>query len=228
MYYSFKDLLAKRWSVTDDKIIIGNKTFLLSDVVKIDNVNIPNSRMQTGTVGVTTADGKWHILQFPFSQKAEAIKAIEYIKRHSKDEVSKLLAELEHREFRMRCKVCGKVTCFTMSDLRTNQKLARQAAVTSGVSVVNALFGTMYNAYEQGKIADRLASRVVDYTKCPSCNSTDIEMLTDEQWAEAISVKESPALASTADEILKYKNLLDGGIITQEEFDAKKKQLLGL
>ena len=34
--------------------------------------------------------------------------------------------------------------------------------------------------------------------------------------------------ASSADEILKFKNLLDMGIITQEEFDAKKKQLLGL
>lgn len=34
--------------------------------------------------------------------------------------------------------------------------------------------------------------------------------------------------ASEADEILKFKNLLDMGIITQEEFDAKKKQILGL
>ena len=33
---------------------------------------------------------------------------------------------------------------------------------------------------------------------------------------------------STADEILKFKNLFEQGIITQEEFDAKKKQLLGL
>ena len=33
---------------------------------------------------------------------------------------------------------------------------------------------------------------------------------------------------SAADEILKFKGLLDSGIITQEEFDAKKKQLLGL
>lgn len=33
---------------------------------------------------------------------------------------------------------------------------------------------------------------------------------------------------SEADEILKFKNLLDNGIITQDEFDAKKKQLLGL
>ncbi len=33
---------------------------------------------------------------------------------------------------------------------------------------------------------------------------------------------------SNADEIRKYKKLLDDGIITQEEFEAKKKQLLGL
>ena len=31
---------------------------------------------------------------------------------------------------------------------------------------------------------------------------------------------------STADELLKFKNLLDEGIITQEEFYQKKKQLL--
>ena len=35
-------------------------------------------------------------------------------------------------------------------------------------------------------------------------------------------------LPSNADELKKYKELLDAGIITQEEFDAKKKQLLGL
>ena len=34
--------------------------------------------------------------------------------------------------------------------------------------------------------------------------------------------------ASAADELKKFKELLDMGIITQEEFDAKKKQLLGL
>lgn len=33
---------------------------------------------------------------------------------------------------------------------------------------------------------------------------------------------------SSADELTKYKNLLDNGTITQEEFDEKKKQLLGL
>lgn len=33
---------------------------------------------------------------------------------------------------------------------------------------------------------------------------------------------------SSADELKKYKELLDSGVITKEEFEAKKKQLLGL
>ncbi|MBR5773434.1 MAG: SHOCT domain-containing protein [Clostridia bacterium] len=33
---------------------------------------------------------------------------------------------------------------------------------------------------------------------------------------------------NTADQLKKFKDLLDSGVITQEEFDAKKKQLLGL
>ena len=33
---------------------------------------------------------------------------------------------------------------------------------------------------------------------------------------------------SPADEILKYKSLLESGIISQDEFEAKKKELLGL
>lgn len=36
------------------------------------------------------------------------------------------------------------------------------------------------------------------------------------------------AAVSAADELKKFKDLLDMGVITQEEFDAKKKQLLGL
>lgn len=37
----------------------------------------------------------------------------------------------------------------------------------------------------------------------------------------------SPQL-SVADELIKFKELLDAGILTQEEFDAKKKQMLGV
>ena len=37
-----------------------------------------------------------------------------------------------------------------------------------------------------------------------------------------------PVAQSVAEELKTYKELMDSGVITQEEFDAKKKQLLGL
>ena len=50
---------------------------------------------------------------------------------------------------------------------------------------------------------------------------------------ERIAAAKRPTAAavaplSGADEIMKYKQLLEAGIISQEEFEAKKKQLLGL
>ena len=39
---------------------------------------------------------------------------------------------------------------------------------------------------------------------------------------------QTAAVTDTAAEIKKYKELLDAGILTEEEFTAKKKQLLGI
>lgn len=44
----------------------------------------------------------------------------------------------------------------------------------------------------------------------------------------AVKVVGNTTSKSNADELKKYKDLLDSGAITQEEFDEKKKQLLGL
>lgn len=43
---------------------------------------------------------------------------------------------------------------------------------------------------------------------------------------KAVTIVEVPQQISLADEIKKYKDLLDSGAITQEEFDAKKKEIL--
>ena len=45
---------------------------------------------------------------------------------------------------------------------------------------------------------------------------------------KASESKAAPDIVDAAEEIRKYKQLLDEGILTQEEFDAKKKQLLDL
>ncbi len=40
------------------------------------------------------------------------------------------------------------------------------------------------------------------------------------------NIEEKSISSSVADELIKYKTLLDNNIITQEEFDKKKKELL--
>ena len=46
--------------------------------------------------------------------------------------------------------------------------------------------------------------------------------------SRSVGAAGTPGNYSVADEIMKYKSLLDDGIITQEEFETKKRQLLGL
>lgn len=41
-----------------------------------------------------------------------------------------------------------------------------------------------------------------------------------------VTEKESQKKSSRADDLLRYKELLDSGVLTQEEFDAKKKEIL--
>lgn len=57
-----------------------------------------------------------------------------------------------------------------------------------------------------------------------SCISA-LEIIADEANSMAGSTSQAFA-SSAADEIMKFKQLLDAGIITQEEFDTKKQQLL--
>jgi hypothetical protein len=64
-------------------------------------------------------------------------------------------------------------------------------------------------------------------------NASDIhkvisDLLMDRQENKNSSVNVVKQEVSDADELKKFKGLLDQGIISQEEFDAKKKQLLGL
>jgi len=75
--------------------------------------------------------------------------------------------------------------------------------------------------------AEMMKARSKDFKHCPKCNSTNIQEIPN---GEAIPAANIPAAhaASAMDELKKLKELLDMGIVTQEEFEAKKKQLLGL
>ena len=79
------------------------------------------------------------------------------------------------------------------------------------------------------KIFEAAQKRAVAEAEAASASSAgDTASAIAKAVAAAVpSAPAEPAL-SPADEILKYKNLLDCGAITQEEFEAMKKKLLGL
>ena len=84
--------------------------------------------------------------------------------------------------------------------------------VTSFFSVMNSNcleFPHAINYLEEGR---RIKAAFEEWQRRPAPQATPVAM----------------AQKSAADEIRETKKLLDDGIITQEEFDAKKKQLLGL
>lgn len=64
--------------------------------------------------------------------------------------------------------------------------------------------------------------------KCDKKVLEKLSMLIVAEEDQATSQTATEAQTSAADEIIKFKQLLDAGILTQEEFDAKKKQLLGI
>ena len=130
-------------------------------------------------------------------------------------------------EHRMRCNVCGHIFCYTDEDLRKNAGNAGMGALTAIGGLASALGGgSIFHTHHLQSQADRYADKIIDYSRCPSCHSNHISEIED---GEAMRANSTPAPAtSPVEEIKKYKELLDMGIITQEEFDAKKKQLLGL
>ncbi len=101
-------------------------------------------------------------------------------------------------------------------------KKARISAIAGlgGTIGGNSTTGAVYNSNAQN-----ILNGIVDYNKCPQCGSSDLRTLSKEEYQ--LEMKKGSSL-SPADELKKFKELLDEGIITQEEFDIKKTQLLGL
>ena len=132
-----------------------------------------------------------------------------------------MFENIKVKEYRMRCNVCGHIYCYTEGDLMRNKNNAIKAAAGTMGSITAAVGGTRLDMYAQGARANAARNAIVDYGRCPHCNSANVSSVDE----EAIP---SPVGGSSADELKKYKELLDIGAITQEEFDAKKKQLLGL
>lgn len=89
-----------------------------------------------------------------------------------------------------------------------------------------ALFKGVSVATSSGKISFLLIKNSDEVYK--ELNNLIINRQIEKEENKSIEIIKETQNFSNADELKKYKELLDMGIISQEEFDAKKKQLLGL
>ena len=164
------------------------------------------------------------------------MKAAKYIIAHSEDEESKRIqAEAEKfgsDDFYMQCDFCKHVFHYTAEDLLEDIEKLKKIQSQTLVGGVNAVAGNAYLGKSDLNRAEDKLNAMPDRDRCPKCGGTKLTRISEEEARAEINKQNAPvqvvAQASAADELKKFKELLDMGVITQEEFDEKKKQLLGL
>lgn len=153
-----------------------------------------------------------------------------YDGRYQLVDLAEARAKAEKAEIIKRCNVCGHIFCYNQADIKKNMDNAKNA-VWSGIGQIA---GGLSGAYTASAVnhtnAQNSLNKIVDFNRCPQCNSTNLSVISDEEFKKMQTQKNTPqqTTVSAADELKKFKELLDIGAITQEEFDAKKKELLGL
>lgn len=126
-----------------------------------------------------------------------------------------------------------RVDCYTGDELENNMASGAAAGLILG-GVAGAVVGGLLNSGSSKAwwIEIELKDKSMHYFRLAQGSDNKVFL----KWAKKYNVKVEPAKPtenpaeniSGADEIIKYKQLLDQGVLTQEEFDAKKKQLLGI
>ena len=164
------------------------------------------------------------ILQVPLAEKGStSVPETEY--DHAFD------AQIEPQVYRRCCRACKKIYQFSDLDLMKKQEPAGQSnkSMMLGMSEESGSRKALVRALR--KKQEELPV-IRDYRRCPYCNSEELTELTEEEYTAAASAGAKTVSVvqgiSEADEIRKFKGLLDDGLITQEEYEEKRKQLLGL
>ena len=84
-------------------------------------------------------------------------------------------------EYRRKCNVCGKIFCFTDEDLKNNLKNSAMAGLNAIGQLSSVFGGTIFHTSYFNEQSNRFSDKVVDYDKCPYCNSSDIAIVWDDE-----------------------------------------------
>ena len=87
-------------------------------------------------------------------------------------------------EYRRICNVCGKIYCYTDKDLKDNATNSALSALSAIGGLASVFGGTRIDTYALSNQSDRYSEKIVNYDKCPSCNSLDTKIISDEEWVD--------------------------------------------
>lgn len=250
MQLQFKAPMCKAWTLEDDRILIGNQIILLRDVTGVSTFNTP-TKLTNGVITLTLQSGTAPQLAVGNKQADHWEEAIEYIRSHSSAPQVPKLSDAEGIVYDIEGvrgrhisvfedRVVLKTTANLGSFITGNASDGEKTIYYMDCIGVQFKESGLQIGYLQLETASGLMNRKANNFFNENSFTFDTTKVTNEKMREVAEYikqrvdhykrqKSAPAAApSAADEILKFKGLLDSGVITQEEFDAKKKQLLGL
>lgn len=250
MELQFKAPMCKPWTLEDDRITIGSQVILLSDITGVSTVNHP-TKLTNGVIMLTLKAGKAPQLAVGGKQAEHWEEAIDYIRAHSSAPQVQKLSEAEgivydiegvrgRHIYVFEDRVVLKTTAGLGSFITGNASDGEKTIYYADCIGVQFKESGLQIGYLQLETSSALMNKkasnffnensfTFDTTKVTNEKMREVAEYVKKRVEEYKRQKAAPASApSAADEIKKFKELLDMGVITQEEFDAKKKQLLGL
>lgn len=224
-----KAFMGREWTLKDNSVIIGNKEIFFKDIKEVKWIK-PKGPGTNGVIAVYHNKSDCTNLVYSRGDREQGEKAYNYIMDTRLEMKVKEMKE-KSKDIRKKCTVCSHIFCYTLNDIERNIQIGKYAESAAAAGVFNALAGNYAASSIQSLQIQNSVNQIVDYSRCPKCGSNQLVDATDEDIAKMNEPKEQSvtvAALSPAEELKKFKELLDMGVITQEEFDAKKKALLGL
>ncbi|MFT8868493.1 SHOCT domain-containing protein [Liquorilactobacillus nagelii] len=176
--------------------------------------------------------------------------AVKWIRERTLDDIKKVLSSGRKINLSSVCPKCGSSNIRLISDNANVKKKKRTTSININPLHPLTAFNHNEKIVKKRSKAKTLAALATGGSsllltggtksnerfkiRCSDCgNEWNKNSIKGMNFAEEKSVSSNVKVTkrtelSIPDEILKYKKLADDGIITQEEFDAKKKQLLNL
>jgi hypothetical protein len=239
----------KPWTLEDSRIIFGNDIINLADIINFSVSGKP-SALTSGIITILTNDSKKFLLSVGGKQKEQWIEAIYYLETHIHRRTLKKETNVDgviyditgsrgRRLIVFEDKVIIKTSVTPGSILTGNFSDGEKTIYYADCIGIQFKESGMQLGYLQLETASALMNNRASnffnensFTFEGSVLNSQMKEIADYIRIKVEECKKQKsgqtAAVSAADELKKFKELLDSGVITQEEFDAKKKQLLGL